>query len=363
MRTRMTLTIGIVGGTGHAGGELCRLLLNHPGVGTVLPTARGGEDLERVHPNLLGSGLAFTTVEQLRERAGELDVVFFCTPSGEAMRAAPYFLERGVKVVDVSADFRFADADRYREVYGEEHASPQLLPEAVYGVTELYRDRVAAARLVANPGCYAITTVLGLAPLLRSGLADLDTAIHLAAVNGTSGAGNKPKTEIMHAEAFASMLPYSLEGHRHAPELETQLAPLAGRAPVVDMTTAHGNFVRGIYIQASVAVRAEARAGLDRAALLDLYREHYADEHFVRVNTFAKQGKLNAKEYGVYPSLTSVAGSNFCHIGVDYDPVRGFAKVVAVTDNLVKGAAGSAIQNMNLMFGLDERAGLGHYGL
>ncbi|MEU0397269.1 N-acetyl-gamma-glutamyl-phosphate reductase [Streptomyces sp. NPDC006208] len=359
----MTLNIGIVGGTGHSGGELCRLLLNHPATGTILPTARNGEELERVHPNLLGSGLRFLTVEQLRDRADELDVVFFCTPSGEAMRSAPYFLERGVKAVDVSADFRFADADRYKAVYGEPHASPQWLPEAVYGVTELYREQVAAARLVANPGCYAITTVLGLAPLLRSGLADLDTAIHLAAVNGTSGAGNKPVTDVMHAEAFASMLPYSLEGHRHAPELETHLAPLAGRELCVDMTTAHGNFIRGIYIQASVRIRADARTGVDRAALLDLYRDHYADEHFVQVNSFAKQGRLNSKEYGVYPSLNAVTGSNFCHIGVDYDPVRGFAKVIAVTDNLVKGAAGSAIQNMNVMFGLDERAGLGHYGL
>ncbi|AKJ10252.1 N-acetyl-gamma-glutamyl-phosphate reductase [Streptomyces incarnatus] len=359
----MTLRIGIVGGTGHSGGELCRLLLNHPGVGTVLPTARSGEEFERVHPNLLGSGLRFVTVEQLQERAGELDVVFFCTPSGEAMRSAPRFLEHGAKVIDVSADFRFPDPERYAEVYGEPHASPKLLSEAVYGVTELFREQVAAARLVANPGCYAITTVLGLAPLLRSGLADLDSAVHLAAVNGTSGAGSKPVSEVMHAEAFASMLPYSLEGHRHAPELETHLAPFAGRELCVDMTTAHGNFVRGIYIQASVAIRAEARAGVDRAALLDLYRDHYADEHFVRINAFAKKGRLNSKEYGVYPSLNAVTGSNFCHIGVDYDPVRGFAKVVAVTDNLVKGAAGSAIQNMNVMSGLDERAGLGHYGL
>ncbi|MFB7664969.1 N-acetyl-gamma-glutamyl-phosphate reductase [Kitasatospora sp. NPDC056138] len=359
----MTLHIGIVGGTGHAGGELCRLLLNHPAVDTIVPTARNGEELERVHPNLLGSGLRFVTVEQLQERADELDVVFFCTPSGEAMRSAPFFLERGVKVIDVSADFRFNDPERYAAVYGEPHASPQLLPEAVYGITELHREQVAAARLVANPGCYAITAVLGLAPLLASGLADLDTAIHLAAVNGTSGAGSKPVTEVMHAEAFGSMLPYSLEGHRHGPELETHLAPLAGRELCVDMTTAHGNFVRGIYVQASVAVRPEARAEVDRSRLLDLYERHYAGEHFVRVNSFAKKGKINAKEYGVYPSLNAVVGSNFCHLGVDYDPVRGFAKVVAVSDNLVKGAAGSAIQNMNVMFGLDERAGLGHYGL
>ncbi|MFH8787015.1 N-acetyl-gamma-glutamyl-phosphate reductase [Streptomyces roseoverticillatus] len=359
----MTLRTGIVGGTGYAGGELARLLLNHPAVASITPTARGGEEFDRVHPNLLGCGLSFVAVDELRRRAGDLDVVFFCTPSGEAMRSASFFLDHGVKVIDVSADFRFRDPQRYAEVYGAPHAAPQLLDEAVYGVTELHREHIARARLVANPGCYAITTVLGLAPLLRSGLVDLDLPLHLAAVNGTTGAGNKPVTEVMHAEAFASMLPYSLEGHRHAPELETHLAPLAGREPCVDMTTAHGNFARGIYIQASLSVRPEKRAGTDRAALLDLYERYYADEFFVRVNTAPKKAGLNAKEYGVYPSLTAVTGSNFCHIGVDYDAARGFVKVIAVTDNLVKGAAGSAIQNMNVMAGLDERTGLHHYGL
>ncbi|KOV70002.1 N-acetyl-gamma-glutamyl-phosphate reductase [Streptomyces sp. NRRL WC-3618] len=359
----MTLCIGIVGGTGHAGGELARLLLNHPGVGSITPTARGGEEFDRVHPNLLGCGLSFVDAEELRRRADDLDVVFFCTPSGEAMRSAAFFLDRGVKVIDVSADFRFRDPQRYAEVYGAPHAAPHLLDEAVYGVTELHREQVAGARLVANPGCYAITTVLGLAPLLSSGLADLDIPVHLAAVNGTTGAGNKPLTEIMHAEAFGSMLPYSLEGHRHAPELENHLAPLAGRELCVDMTTAHGNFARGIYIQASLAVRPQERERIDRAALLDLYERYYADEFFVRVNSAPKKAGLNAKEYGVYPRLTAVTGSNFCHIGVDYDADRGFVKVIAVTDNLVKGAAGSAIQNMNVMFGLDERTGLCQYGL
>jgi N-acetyl-gamma-glutamyl-phosphate reductase len=359
----MSLHVGILGGTGYAGGELCRLLLNHPAVTSITPTARSGEDLERVHPNLLGSGLRFCAPDQLRELAARLDVVFFCTPSGEAMQEAQHFLDHGVKVIDLSADFRFASAERYTQVYGGTHLAPGLLEEAVYGVTELHRKEVAPARLIANPGCYAITAILGLAPVLATGMADLDRDLHVTAINGTSGAGTKPLREIMHAESFASMLPYSLDGHRHAPELEDQLGAIAGRDLRVDLNTAHGNFVRGIYIQASVTAARDVAAELDRPTLTELYRRHYADEFFVRINGQPTSGRLNAKEYSAYPSLAAVTGSNFCHIGLDVDRRRGLIKVVAVTDNLVKGAAGSGIQNLNLMFGLAETAGLTQYGL
>ena len=358
----MAIRAGVIGGTGYVGGELIRLLLNHPAVGTIRPTARSGETLEHVHPNLLGCGLGFVTVAELEVRTDDLDVVFFCTPSGEAMRSAARYLDRGVRVIDLSADFRFADPARYAEAYGTSHTAVHLLGEAVYGVTEFHRDRIPDARLVANPGCYAITAALGLAPLLVHRYVDLDQPIHLTAINGTSGAGNKPQVPVMHAEVFGSMLPYSLDGHRHAPELEHRLAPLAGRDLVVDMNTAHAGFARGIYIQASLPVAPDRRADVDRAALLDLYTGHYAGERFVRVNTYRKTGDRNAKEYAAYPSLAGVIGSNHCHLGLDYDASRGFVKVVAVTDNLVKGAAGSAIQNMNLMFGLDEAAGLEAYG-
>ncbi|WP_217254048.1 N-acetyl-gamma-glutamyl-phosphate reductase [Streptomyces sp. AC602_WCS936] len=361
------LRTAIIGGTGYAGGELSRLLLDHPAVADIVPTARGGEDFERVHPNLLGSGLAFTGVDTVLDKAGEFDVVFLCTPSGEAMRLAPRLLAAGTRVIDLSADFRFADPKAYETAYGAPHTAPDLLPEAVYGVTEFHRERIARARLVANPGCYVITALLGLDPLLRSGLAEPSAPLHIAATNGTTGAGVKPRTEILHAEVFGSMLPYSLQGHRHAPELETHLADAAGGPVTVDLSTAHGNFARGIYIQASVRIRHESRERVSRALLLDRYRERYGagkdGEFFVRINDQGAEGGPTDKDYRRYPSLAGVTGSNFCHIGVDHDPRRGVAKVVAVTDNLVKGAAGSAIQNMNVMLGLDETTGLRTHGL
>lgn len=361
------LRVAVVGGTGYAGGEMCRLLLGHPAVREIVPTSRAKDPLERVHPNLLGSGLEFRPVEEVEAAAGSFDVVFLCTPSGGAMRLAPGLLAAGTRVVDLSADFRFPDPDRYRQAYGADHTAPDLLGEAVYGVTEFHREEIRAARLVANPGCYVITALLGLVPLVESGLARPDAALHVAAVNGTTGAGVKPRTEILHAEVFGSMLPYSLQGHRHAPELEDRLAPAAGGPVTVDLSTAHGNFARGIYVQASVPVRPELRTQVTRDGLLDRYRARYGDggdgEFFVRVNTQPSAGGLTDKDYGRYPGLAGVVGSNFCHIGLDYDATRGIAKVVAVSDNLVKGAAGSAIQNMNVMLGLDETAGLRGYGL
>ncbi|WP_406727088.1 N-acetyl-gamma-glutamyl-phosphate reductase [Streptomyces sp. GD-15H] len=357
----------VIGGTGYTGGEMCRLLLGHPAVTEILPTSRGEESFERVHPNLLGSGLRFHDVDEITAAVGDLDVVFLCTPSGEAMRRTPELLKAGARVIDLSADFRFADPEAYRRTYGAEHTAPELLPEAVYGVTEFHRDLLPEARLVANPGCYVITALLGLEPLLSAGLAAPGAPLHIAAVNGTTGAGIKPRTEILHAEVFGSMLPYSLQGHRHAPELEDRLSRPAGGPVTVDLSTAHGPFARGIYIQAGVRVREELREEVSRELLLARYTERYgagADgEFFVRINAEPQLGGLTDKDYRRYPSLAGVVGSNFCHIGVDYDARRGIAKVVSVTDNLVKGAAGSALQNMNVMLGHDETTGLRSYGL
>ncbi|MFI9626406.1 N-acetyl-gamma-glutamyl-phosphate reductase [Streptomyces sp. NPDC052042] len=357
----------VIGATGYTGGELCRLLLGHPAVTEILPTSRSAESFERVHPNLLGSGLRFHDVDEVTAAAGDMDVTFLCTPSGEAMHRAPGLLRAGTRVIDLSADFRFTDPVAYEQTYGAPHSAPELLPEAVYGVTEFNRKALPAARLVANPGCYVITGLLALEPLLSSGLADPAAPLHISAVNGTTGAGVKPRTEILHAEAFGAMLPYSLQGHRHAPELEDRLAEFTDGPVTVDLSTAHGPFARGIHLQASVRIREDLRSGLSRARLLGHYTDRYGagaeGEFFVRINTQDQLGGLTDKDYRRYPNPTGVTGSNFCHIGVDYDARRGVAKVVSVTDNLVKGAAGSALQNMNVMLGLDETAGLRGYGL
>ncbi|HEY8986160.1 MAG TPA: N-acetyl-gamma-glutamyl-phosphate reductase [Streptomyces sp.] len=357
--TASRVRAAVIGASGFTGGEMLRLLLNHPDVTGIAAAARSSDEpLEAVHPHLLGSGLEFTTPDEVTDRAGDFDVVFLCTPSGEAMRRADELLAAGTRVVDLSADFRFPDPQRYAQAYGAEHTATEALAEAVYGVSEFHRDEIAKARLVANPGCYVITALLGVVPLYENGVADPALPLNLVGINGTTGAGNKPRAEVMHPNAFAALLPYSLQGHRHAHELEDRI----GHGVVVDLSTAHGNFARGIHIQATVPVRAEVRAKLSRETLLDLYRARYDDEFFVRVNTRPARGGLTDKDYRRYPTLAGVTGSNFCHIGLDYDASRGAVKVVAVTDNLVKGAAGSAIQNMNLMLGLDETAGLRTYG-
>lgn len=361
------LIVGVVGASGYTGGELCRLLLGHPAVAAIYPASQGTRSFDETHPNLLGSGLQFVDTEYLKHNAGDLDVVFFCTPSGQAMQQAPRFAESGARVVDLSPDFRFSDPVAYKEAYGAEHASPSLLAERVYGVTEHHRAAIAAARLVANPGCYVITALLPLTPIMRAGWADPAAAVHISAVNGTTGAGYKPKQALMHAEIANSMLPYSLEGHRHAPELEMYLEGQGGRQVTVDMNTAHGPFARGIYLQANVLAHPSVRGVMSRSMLLDLLTETYGvgarKEFFIRIVSAPKQGGLNEKEYGVYPGLRNVVGSNFCHIGADYDPARGVMKIVSVTDNLIKGAAGSAIQNMNVMCGLNETSALGSYAL
>ena len=357
------LHVAVLGASGIAGGELCRLLLGHPDVATITPVARTTGPLARAHPNLSGCTLELVDPEQLHARAGEFDVLFTSTPAGEAMRLVGAHHARGTRIVDLSPDFRFADPAAYRRAYGEEHASPELLADAVYGATEIYRDELAKTRLVANPGCYAITALLALAPLLGPDLLDPAAPVSVHAVNGTTGAGSTPKADLMHARVDGSMLAYSLEGHRHGPELEQVLEGLGGRPVTVDFNTTHGDFPRGIHLQANVRLSAE----LSRDELLELYLERYGRDHggeyFVHVNTLPKSGKLNAKQYELYPRLGDVVGSNFCHLGIDRDEERGIVKIVAVTDNLVKGAAGSAIQNMNVMLGLDETAGLRAYAL
>ncbi|MDL9947220.1 N-acetyl-gamma-glutamyl-phosphate reductase [Gordonia sp. ABSL11-1] len=361
------LRVAVVGGSGYAGGEACRLLSNHPAVGEVVPTSRGDDDFDRAHPNLLGSGLSFKHTDSVLEDPSKFHAALLCTPTGEAMRIAPALLAAGLTVVDLSADFRFDNPGSFRSAHGKEHTATQLLADAVYGATELNRHSLDSARLIANPGCYAITALLALAPLIDSPWVDTAALIHIAAVNGTTGAGITPRPETSHAEVFGSMLPYNLSGHRHAPEIEDQLSRIAGTPITVDLATAHGNYARGIFIQASVSLRADIRTDVTREDILGIYTRRYGrdgdGDFFVRINEHNAVGGLTDKDYRRYPSLASVVGSNFCHIGLDYDPRIGVVRVVGVSDNLVKGAAGSAIQNLNVALGLDETTGLRTYGL
>lgn len=362
-----SLNIGIVGASGNTGGELCRLLLGHANVQEIIAATRTEQSLRQIHPNLSGSGLRFCGHEALLQRAkeGGVDVVFLCSPAGEAMTMAQIFLDANARVIDLGPDFRFAEASQYELTYGKPHRFPNLLHEAVYGLTEWNRAAIRRARLVANPGCFAITCLLSLAPCFEQELLVRGKAIYVSAVNGTTGASVKAVRETHHAFAANGILSYSMEGHRHGPEIEAQLKQRWAWNPTVILSTSHGPFPRGI----QVVISGESSAGrkLSREKLVETYVQYYGKgsegEHFVVINDLERQGAKNDKEYYLYPNVARLAGSNFCQIGLDYDKDTNHIKIVGAIDNLGKGAAGSAIQNMNVMFGLEETTGLQAYGL
>ena len=360
------LHVAVLGAGGVAGGELLRLLLGHPAIETIVPASSAAGPVDRVHPNLMGCGLRFCTVDDALATAPDLDFAFLALPSGHAMGIVGDLLDAGVRVVDLSADFRFPDERRYEAVYGAPHLRPDLLPAAVYGVTEFARDAIRSARLVANPGCYVVTALLTLVPLLRAGVVDPNAPVSIHATNGTSGAGRAVRSALLHANAAEDVLAYSLEGHRHAPEMEDRLAAIAGEDVCVDLTTAHGPFARGIHLQASVRADERIADTITRGDVCDLYANAYgrggSGEFFVRIVEGERPEEVHYKAYELYPSVARVRGSNYCHIGCDYDRRVGRIRAVGVIDNLVKGAAGSAIQNMNVMADLPEQAGLDRYG-
>ncbi len=337
---------GIVGGTGYTGVELLRLLALHPEVQLEIITSRGeaGTRVCDLFPNLRGHiDLVFTEPDAARLAA--CDLVFFATPNGIAMSMARELLDKGVRIVDLAADFRLRDPQVWQQWYGIEHACPELLEEAVYGLPEVNRATIAAARLVANPGCYPTAVQLGFLPLLEAGGVNSETLV-ADCKSGVSGAGRKASVGALLAEASENFKAYGVAGHRHLPEirqgLEQATATRIGLTFVPHLTP----MVRGIH--ATLYARVED-SDLDLQAL---FEARYRDEPFVDV--------LPA---GSHPETRSVKGANQCRLAVHRAPGEPVVVVLSVIDNLVKGAAGQAIQNMNIMFGLDERAGLNTIGL
>lgn len=336
--------VAVIGASGYTGVELLRLLALHPRVRVSAVTSRqqAGQPLAEVFPSLAGIyDLTFEALEPAA-LAGRAEVVFTAVPHQAAMTIVPTLLEAGCKVVDLSADYRLHDPAVYAEWY-EEHQTPELLGEAVYGLPELYRERVRGARLVANPGCYPTSVALALTPLLREGLIDPATII-IDSKSGTSGAGRAAKVDTLYCEVNEGFKAYGLPRHRHTPEIEQTLSEAAGSPVTVSFTPHLLPVNRGILS----TCYASLKTGLTTAELVEHYRRVYADEPFVRV---LPAGRL--------PNLSQVRGSNFCDLGVCADPRTGRVIAVAAIDNLVKGAAGQAIQNMNLLLGLPEGAGLG----
>ena len=343
--------IGIVGATGYTGVELLRLLATHSDVEISYVTSRSntGMRVDAMFPNLRGFiDLEFS--DPSTDALAQCDLVFFATPNGVAMNHVPALLEAGTKVIDLAADFRIKDLDVWRKFYSMEHACPEVVAEAVYGMPELNRDQIKTARVVANPGCYPTAVTLGFKPLVDAGLIDLDNII-ADTKSGISGAGRQANVSTLLNEAGESFKAYAVQGHRHQPEIAQTLSLLSGLSgSKVDLTFVPHllPIIRGIH--ATLYARANKNAREKEAGKTDLqalYENAYKDEPFVDV-----------MPAGSHPETRSVKTSNMCRIAVHQPEAGSQIVVLSVIDNLVKGAAGQAIQNMNLMLGLDETTGL-----
>ncbi len=340
------IKIGIIGGTGYTGVELLRLLAAHPKADLRVITSRGeaGRPVADLFPNLRGHvDLAFTEPDP-KTLAG-CDVVFSATPNGVAMTHARDLLKAGVKFIDLAADFRLKDAAAWEKWYGVPHACPELLAEAVYGLPEVNREKIKTARLIANPGCYPTAVQLGFLPLLEHGLVD---AQHLIAdaKSGVSGAGKKAEVHTLFSEAADSMKAYGVAGHRHWPEIRQGLDAVHGKSVGLTFVPHLTPMIRGIH------ATLYARLTKPGADLQAVYEKRYAKEPFVDV-----------MPSGSHPETRSVRASNVCRIAVHQPQGGDTVVVLSVIDNLVKGAAGQAVQNMNILFDLDERTGLDQAGV
>ena len=340
------IKVGIVGGTGYTGVELLRLLAMHEQVEVVAITSRAedGRRVDELFPNLRGHYQLAFSEPRVEELAG-CDVVFFATPHNVAMNLVPQLLAAGTRVVDLSADYRLRDAQLWSRWYGEPHASPELLAEAVYGLPEVNRAAIAGARLVACPGCYPTAVQLGLIPLLAGDLVDPAQLIASAA-SGVSGAGRQAKIDNLLSEVSDSFKAYGVAGHRHLPEIEQGLGDIAGKPVQLTFVPHLLPMIRGIHATLFARLRGEP------GDLQALYERHYADEPFVDV--------LPA---GMLPQTRTVRGANRCQIAIAVPQQRDTVVVMSTIDNLVKGASGQAVQNMNIMLGLPEDSGLRQPGL
>jgi len=335
------IKVGVIGGTGYTGVELLRLLAVHPEVSLSVITSRAeaGKKVADMFPSLRGHvTLNFTEPEA--KRLAECDVVFSATPNGVAMSHARELLAAGTRLIDLAADFRLKDAGAWERWYKMPHACPELLSEAVYGLPEVNRDSIRKAHLVANPGCYPTAVQLGFLPLVENGLIDAEHLI-ADAKSGVSGAGRKAETHILFSEAADTMKAYGVTGHRHLPEIRQGLEAVRGKPVGLTFVPHLTPMIRGIH--ATLYGRL-LRTDVDLQAA---YEKRYANEPFVDV--------LPA---GSHPETRSVRGANMCRIAVHRPNDGDTVVVLSVIDNLVKGAAGQAVQNMNIMFGLDEKLGL-----
>ncbi|MEW6221978.1 MAG: N-acetyl-gamma-glutamyl-phosphate reductase [Candidatus Hadarchaeota archaeon] len=333
------IKVSIIGASGYTGGELLRLLATHPEVEMegVYGFSSIGKSLLDVHPHLRGIYDLAIAEPDYGKIGKQADLVFVAAPHGVAMKFVPKLLEGGARVVDLGADYRLEDVKVFEKYYTK-HESPDL--KGVYGLPELHREEIKRAKLVANPGCFSVGAILSLAPLVKKGLVDLDHIV-IDSKTGTSGAGGTPSERTHHPVAGVNVQVYAATTHRHTPEINQELGKLAGQKVTAHFTPHLIPIVRGILSTAHVFMKKP----LDVKALQDIYKDFYSNEPFVRV-------------VDGLPQVNFVVGSNYCDIGMELEAQGDRLVAVAAIDNLVKGAAGQAVQNMNVMFGFDEREGL-----
>lgn len=336
--------VGIIGATGYAGGELVRLLLNHKEAKICWYGSRSYVDKKYadVYQNFFQIVDAKCMDDNMEALAEEVDVIFTATPQGLCASLLNETILNKVKVIDLSADFRIKDVSVYERWYGIEHKAPQLIDEAVYGLCEINREDIKKARLIANPGCYPTCSTLSIYPLAKAGLIDMNTVI-IDAKSGTSGAGRGAKIDNLYCEVNENIKAYGVAGHRHTPEIEEQLSYASGESVVLNFTPHLVPMNRGILITAYASLKKEVTYEEVKA----IYDQCYASEKFVRV-----------LDKDVCPQTKWVEGSNYVDVNFKIDPRTNRVIMMGAMDNLVKGAAGQAVQNMNLMFGYPESEGL-----
>jgi N-acetyl-gamma-glutamyl-phosphate reductase len=337
------MKVAIFGASGYTGQELTRILLGHPEIKLVAVTSRrfAGQPVAEVFPALSG----LTSLKYIKATPAEIskvcDIVFLALPHGVSMKIVPEFIRAGKKVIDLSADYRLRDLKTYETWYGK-HSSAKFIKDAVYGIPELYRQKIKKTEFIANPGCYPTSIILGLAPALTKNLLDVSTIIADSA-SGVSGAGREPQTGSLFCEVDGGFKAYKVGKHRHLPEIEQELNALAGKKFAISFTPHLLPVKRGILS----TIYATLKKDITLPELHSLYSSYYAEEKFVRICPT-----------GIYPNISSVCGSNYCDIGLAVDLRTKKVIIITAIDNLIKGAAGQAVQNMNIICGFKEDTGL-----
>ena len=347
------ITAGIVGVSGYMGGEALRKLLEHPEVKVKWATSRNPENIADFHPNLYGAEVNIIKLED----ASPCDVIFVALPTEASLSTINGFIGNGCKVIDLGAAFRLKDIPVWERVYGLKHPYPGLVDRAVYGISELHFNGLRQTDLVANPGCFASSAVLGLSPLIAAEIIDTEHII-VDGLSGTAGAGAELARPAHHPEIANNLVPYNVVDHRHSYEIEQELSIQSGANIKVNLTTTYVPIVRGILTLSHCFPKTK----VDRNSLLEIFKKFYKDSYFVKIYDMPKEENASW-QYKPYPWVNSVAGTNYCQIGLDYDEKRERIVVFSVLDSIGKGGALAGIENMNIMFGLPRETGISSRGM